>query len=116
MVEVATDVRKITVVPFITENVSRKATVYTDEFPSYNHLARICYRHERVNHGSKVYVVGNIHTNTIEGFWSLVKRGISGVYHAVSLKYLQSYVSEYAFRYNHRDDETPMFQIFLNQI
>lgn len=55
-------------------------------------------------------MVGNVHTNTIEGFWSLVKRGIGGVYHSVSEKRLQSYINEYAFRYNHRDDECALFE------
>lgn len=59
---------------------------------------------------------GDVHTNTIEGFWSLVKRGINGVYHVVSAKYLQSYLNEYAFRYNHRQDEVPMFQTMLAQV
>ena len=54
--------------------------------------------------------------NTIEGFWSLVKRGVSGVYHAISDKYLQSYLDEYSFRYNHRKDKQPMFQTFLCQV
>lgn len=54
-------------------------------------------------------MVGNVHTNTIEGFWSLLKNGIRGVYHSVSSKHLQSYINEYAFRYNHRKDEVSMF-------
>jgi transposase len=48
-------------------------------------------------------VTGDVHTNTIEGFWSLVKRGISGTYHGVSTKHLQSYLDEYVFRYNNRE-------------
>ena len=52
----------------------------------------------------------------IEGFWSLVKRGIGGVNHAVSAKYLQGYLNAYAFRYNRRDQEQPMFEAFLAQI
>ena len=56
------------------------------------------------------------HTNTIEGFWSLLKRGINGVYHAVGEKYLQNYINEYAFRYNHRKDDKPMFKTVLAQI
>jgi len=59
---------------------------------------------------------GNIHTNNIEGFWSLLKRGIGGVYHSVSEKYLQSYINEYGFRYNHRKDEKPMFLTVLEKI
>jgi len=60
--------------------------------------------------------MGDIHTNTIEGFWSLVKRGIGGVYHSVSRKYLQTYLDEYSFRYNRRFDPHPMFTSFLHQI
>jgi hypothetical protein len=62
-----------------------------------------------------VYVSGDVHTNTIEGFWSLVKRGISGVYHSVSAKYLQMYLDEYTFRYNHKDDGRAMFAIVVDR-
>ena len=79
-------------------------------------MTRLGYKHKRIDHGSEVYVNGNIHTNSIEGFWSLAKRGISGVYHAVSPKYLQTYLNEYAFRYNHRNDAIPMFKLILKQI
>ena len=60
--------------------------------------------------------MGDVHTQTIEGFWSLVKRGIGGVYHSVSRKYLQSYLDEYAFRYNRRDANQPMFVSLLEQV
>ncbi len=60
--------------------------------------------------------MGDVHTNTIEGFWSLVKRGISGIHHAVSAKYLQGYLNEYAWRYNHRHDTTPMFKSLLENV
>ncbi len=114
--EVVDDLKRHTIVPFTVNKVDRDATLFTDEFPSYDHLARYGFNHYRISHHTKEYVHGNIHTNSIEGFWSLVKRGISGVYHSVSPDYLQSYVDEYSFRYNHRKDEAPMFQTFLNQI
>jgi transposase len=114
--KVVSDVKSSIVVPFTTRNISRKATLYTDEFPSYDHLTRFGYNHKRIEHATKVYVNGNVHTNSIEGFWSLIKRGISGVYHAVSPKYLQSYLDEYTFRYNHRKDEEAMFKAVLSQI
>ncbi len=114
--QVVPDVKRHTLVPFMIRKVDRNATLYTDEFPTYDTMARIGYKHKRIDHHSKVYVNGNIHTNTIEGFWSLVKRGITGVYHSVSPQYLQSYVNEYAFRYNHRQANTPMFKIVLNRI
>jgi transposase len=60
-------------------------------------------------------VDSHIHTKSIEGFWSLVKRGIGGVYHAVSEKYLQTYLDEYAFRYNGRGLKTPMFKAILDR-
>ena len=95
-----------TVYPIIKKHVLPQSMIYTDEFPDYDKLNKQGYHHKRVHHASKVWVMGNVHTNTIEGFWSVLKRGINGVYHAVSEKYLQNYIDEYAFRYNHRKDET----------
>ncbi len=60
--------------------------------------------------------MADIHTNSIEGFWSLLKRGIGGVYHSVSAKYLQSYLDEYSFRYNRRFSEEPMFVSLLERV
>lgn len=74
------------------------------------------YSHKRVHHASKVWAIGNVHTNTIEGFWSLLKRSINGVYHSVSGKHLQSYINEYSFRYNHRGDDKALFQTILERI
>lgn len=91
--------------------------IYSDEFATYDSLRkRRGYEHRRIHHAAKVYVMGDIHTNTIEGFWSLVKRGIDGVHHAVSKKYLQQYVNAYAFRWNHREDDQPMFQTVLGRV
>ena len=61
-------------------------------------------------------VAGDFHTNTIEGFWSLLTRGIGGVDHSVSAKHLQSYLDEYSFRYNHRDDPGGIFNAFLSRV
>jgi transposase len=60
--------------------------------------------------------MGDIHTNTVEGFWSLVKNGLRGVYHSVGHHYLQSYLNEFTFRYNRRFDVQPMFISFLKQV
>jgi len=114
--QVVPDVKRHTLVPFTVNKVDRNAILYTDEFPSYDHMARYGFSHLRIRHHDREYVRGNIHTNSIEGFWSLVKRGIGGVYHSVSPQYLQSYINEYSFRYNHRKDETPMFQTILSRI
>ena len=115
MTKVVPNAKRSTINHLITQNISKDAIVYTDEFPTYDHLTYIGFNHQRINHRAKVYVSGRIHTNSIEGFWSQIKRSISGVYHSVSPKYLQSYLNEYAFRYNHRFDETPMIQLMLNR-
>jgi len=114
--KVVPNVKAVTLLPIIREKVLEKSIVYTDELPSYDRIPAMGYQHKRVHHASKVYVMGDAHTNTIEGFWSLVKRGISGVNHAVSKKYLQNYLNEYAFRYNRRQQEEPMFESFLTQV
>ena len=91
--------------------------VYTDSFSGYNGLEKVNgYQHRRINHAAGIYVMGDIHTNTIEGFWSLVKRGIGGVYHSVSKKYLQTYLNEYSFRYNRRNEGQPMFTSLLGKV
>ncbi len=110
------DVKRHTLVPFMARKVDRNAILYTDTFPSYDHMTRLGYTHLRIAHQDKEWARGRIHTNSIEGFWSLLKRGIGGVYHSVSEKYLQSYINEYGFRYNHRKDEKPMFLTVLGKI
>jgi transposase-like protein len=112
------DVKKVTVMQVIKEKVLPKSTVFTDEYVIYDDLTRHRneYQHKRINHSEKVYVVGDIHTNTIEGFWSLVKRGIGGVYHQVSRKYLQTYLDEYTFRYNRRDQGNLIFTSMLQRV
>jgi transposase-like protein len=90
--------------------------IYTDEAAAYTPLGAKGYYHRRINHSAKVYVDGDIHTNTIEGFWSTLKGGLRGVYHSVSAKHLQSYLDEYSFRYNHRYDEAGMFDAFMTRI
>lgn len=94
--------------------VMPEAVIYTDEAPAYVGIAKKGrYDHKRIHHKANVYVVGDAHTNTIERFWSLVKRGIGGTRHAVSAKYLQGYLNEYAWRYNHRNNPQAMFWTLL---
>ncbi len=101
----------------VTTRVLDRAMVYTDEAPAYETLGKKGYDHKRVHHRAHVYVDGDAHTNTIEGFWSLMKRGISGVYHSVSAKYLQAYVDEYVFRCNNRDaDGAGVFSAMMDRI
>ena len=114
--KVVRNTKRATVMPHVKKKVLPESMVYTDEYTVYDSLGKEGYRHDRVNHAEEVYVAGDVHTNTIEGFWSLVKRGIGGVYHAVSAKHLQSYLDEYVFRYNHRKDEQPMFLTMLSRV
>ena len=87
---------------FVHSVVSDKVSLLaTDEHHGYKHLGER-FQHGTVVHSKKQYVVGAIHTNTIEGFWSIFKRGIVGSFHKVSAKYLPLYVAEFQFRYNNR--------------
>jgi len=115
---VTLDTKKDTIMGIIKERVLPQSTVFTDDYAVYDDLGhhRNEYIHHRIRHNEKVYVVGNVHTNTIDGFWSLVKNGIRGVYHSVGKHYLQTYLNEYSFRYNRRFDEQPMFWSFLQQV
>ena len=105
--------RKGTLLRHIETRVTPGSTVYTDELKSYVHLRDHGYEHAAVNHKAAVWVDGDVHTQTIEGFWSLVKRGIDGTHHAVSRKHLQGYVNEYVWRYNHRDDDAAQFRTLI---
>jgi transposase len=113
------DVKGSTLLGIVKERILPKSTIFTDELNAYDgikHMKGMGYEHLRIHHTSKVYVVGNVHTNTIEGFWSLVKRGIGGVYHAVGQKYLQTYLNEYSYRYNRRDQGNLIFTSILKRV
>ena len=83
-------------------HVDPNATVYTDEWAGYRSLRTTHPTHKTIRHTDKVYASGDVHTQTIEGWFGNVKNGIAGNYHGVSVKWLQSYINEYTWRYNHR--------------
>ncbi|WP_264520797.1 IS1595 family transposase [Flavobacterium sp. N1994] len=89
----------------VLKSVEIGSVLYSDEHRSYRALGKV-YDHQYIKHNKNEYVRGNIHTNTIEGFWSLLKRGIIGIYHFTSKKHLQLYVDEFVYRYNTRDLST----------
>ena len=98
----------------ITRVVEQGAMLITDELKSY-HFARENYYHVTMKHRKEQYVNDEFHTNTIEGFWGLLKRGLSGTFHQVSKHYLQRYLNEFVFRYNHRKkDATQRFLLALH--
>jgi IS1 family transposase len=91
-----------TLARFVRETVSTKVSLLcTDAFPAYNRLKHR-FPHQTVDHSIGQHVIGAVHTQTIEGFWSLIKRGIMGSFHKVSHKYLPLYIAEFEFRYNNR--------------
>lgn len=92
----------------------KDATIYTDEWLGYKQVSKI-YNHLFVKHRQNEYVNGRIYTNTIEGFWSILKRGIVGIYHFTSRKHIQMYVDEFVFRYNTRKySESDRFKLLLS--
>lgn len=89
--------------PEIKATIALGTEIHSDEWKAYKTLPKRGYSHTTVNHSKLEYVRGTTHTNTIEGFWSQLKRSIDGTYHAVSPKYLQNYLNEFVFHYNFRD-------------
>ncbi len=101
------DVKAGTLAQFIRENVSADVDVIlTDDFSAYPFAMKRAGvetgKHKSINHSSKVYVMGDVHTNTVENAFSLLKRGIMGTWHRVSAKHLASYLDEMCFRFNRR--------------
>jgi transposase-like protein len=100
--EAIPDVKARTIGPILRKNVKIGTTLMTDEFLIYPSIAGNSYQHQVINHRRGEYVDGIIHTNTVEGFWSHLKRGIKGIYIHVSRKHLNKYCKEYEFRFNYR--------------
>ncbi len=97
-------------------NVDPSSLIITDDWPAYKPLRRDYLNHQVINHSAGSYVVGDIHTNTIEGFFGNLKTGMRGTYKKVSKKWLQSYLDEYAWRYNQRfRGERSMFHLLLDR-
>ncbi len=97
------------------EWVDPESIVFTDEWPAYNKLHQHFAAHNRISHGALEYVRGDTHTNTIEGFFGNLKTGIRGNYKLVSHRWLQGYLNEYCWRYNHRHDPRPMFHTLIER-
>lgn len=113
MSEVVPDVSNNTLEGIIKNHVKEGSTISTDEFKSYYHLNKRGYKHGYVHHGIKEYVNGIHHVNTLEGFWSQIKRSIKGTHVHVSKKHLPKYLGEFEFRYNMRFTPYLMFSRLL---
>lgn len=114
--KVTVDTKRKTVMPIIRKHIAIGSDVMTDEYLPYRSLTKEGYHHQTVNHGHREYARGEVYTNTLEGFWSQMKRSINGTYHAVSPKYLQTYVDEFSYRYNCRFSPEPLFSLLLSQV
>ena len=99
---VVDDLKAKTLLPILKENIAKEATVYTDEASQYKDLGKDFATHDYVRHGAGEYGRGEVHTNTIEGYFSIFKRGMKGVYQHCAKKHLHRYVAEFEFRYSHR--------------
>lgn len=99
--------------PVIVQGIAPASSIHSDEYRAYKVLPKYGYSHTTVNHSRLEYVRGTAHTNTIEGYWSQLKRSIDGTYHSVSPKYLQQYLDEFSFRYNLRD--VAVYPVLLEQ-
>jgi transposase-like protein len=101
---------------FIFDNVFPQTKLMTDEWKGYKGLSKT-YEHSVIKHSQEEYVRGECHTNGIEGFWSLLKRSIIGVYHSMSKKHLDRYIDECCFRYNtHKMNDSDRFHKALSKI
>jgi len=95
-------VNAATLAPIMREQIAQDSRIMTDEASQYTKVGREFADHGVVSHGIGEYVQGNVHTNTIEGYFSVMKRGLTGTYHHVSKQHLKRYLSEFDFRYNYR--------------
>ena len=99
--------------PHIKEHVLPGSMIYTDQAAIYKPMGTKGYPHRRINHSARIYVEGDTHTQTIDGWFGLLKNGIRATHHGVSLKWLQGYLNEYAWRWNRRDNGRSMFHDLL---
>lgn len=113
MTKVVPNCQTKTLLPIVTENVQKKTHLMSDSASSLDMVGRQGYVHRTVDHRAKEYVRDNVHTNSIEGFWSQLKRSIKGTHVHVSKKHMSKYLGEFEFRYNRRKNPTSMFDSLL---
>jgi transposase-like protein len=104
-----------TLLPITRRYVLPESLIYTDEWLPYSHLSGMGYTHRRIRHKAFVYVDGDTHTQTIDGFFGLFKNAVRGVHHGVSAKWLQGYLNEYVWRWNRREQPRAMFLNLIDQ-
>lgn len=112
------DASEASLYPHIRDNVAKGSRLMTDEWRAYKSITNMYdLEHSTVKHSAREWKRGNTHTNTIEGFWSQLKRSIDGTYHVVSPKYLPFYLAEFQFRWNHgRSSSEHLFSFLLSRV
>ena len=118
---VVKDLRVSTLLPILRANIAKEATVYTDEAKWYEKLSKDFAVHDFTTHAAEEYVRGDVHTNTVEGYFSVFKRGMKGVYQHCSTKHLHRYCGEFAFRYSNRaavgtDDQMRSYEALMGVV
>lgn len=101
--------------PVLDKHVSPDATLHTDGHPTYHIIGQRKFTHRAIDH-TRSYAIGDLHTNTVENAFSLLKRGIYGTYHKVSIKHLARYCNEFSYRFNRRDQQLQMFNATLKEL
>jgi len=114
MTKVVPDTSQDTLQNEIVHNVEEGSTLHTDEHAAYQGVEKYGFKHDHVNHRSGEYVDGNVHVNTIEGFWSLMKKGIARTHVHASEKHMGKYAKEFEYCYNSRKEPENMFPELIN--
>lgn len=108
--------KRDTIIEIIEKYVEKGSTIYTDGYAGYKILDKIGYKHNFVEHSTREYVRGDVHTNSIEGFWSHFKKSIRNAHHSISNKHIQAYINEAVFKYNNRHlSQMEKFNLILKQ-
>lgn len=100
--------------PIMKKRIDTNSELVTDGFGGYKGLGEYFEKHVVLNHSKNIKQIGKYHTNTIEGFWSMLKRAIMGQYHKITTYYLQDYINEIVFKYNYRNNNKS-FEILINK-
>jgi len=107
------DSRAATLLGQTVEYVLPGSMIFTDEWKPYMRLNRLGYYHRRIRHNVRLYVDGNVHTQTIDGFFGHFKTDVRGTHHSISERWLPGYLNEWVWKWNHRDDDAAMFRTLL---
>jgi transposase-like protein len=110
------DTKREIIEPVFEKNISPDATLHTDEHATYFILGKEKFAAHRIINHSKTYAIGDLHTNTIENAFSLLKRGVYGTFHKVSIKHLGRYCNEFSYRFNRRGEQLQMFDATLKNL